>query len=82
MVAVAGRAAAAGIRRGVESDLGVVDGKYLEQSGAAERESETEQAVDDEGEVTMASKYTGMQSNPSKYGTPHKPAPSMPAGKC
>lgn len=27
----------------------------------------------------MASKYTGMQSNPKTYGTPHKPAP--PTGK-
>jgi hypothetical protein len=24
----------------------------------------------------MASKYTGMQSTPTKYGTPHKPAPA------
>lgn len=32
------------------------------------------------------SKYTGMQSNPNVYGTPHKPAPptskTMPKGKC
>lgn len=26
----------------------------------------------------MASKYVGMQSNPGKYGTPHKPAPPSP----